>query len=230
MVVLGRRAPVVTCLILINIMSMGFKMSTGLGVGTIMCGLALATGTPLEPLPLLWIMTSARWAYGADRYIDGKTDDSPELLILTLASSVFILDALNLPEWGLVEASCIQLYGPLKRTFPLLKPVYVGTLWSGAITVVPHLISHVDIINSDILSMALLTMGVSNSADIKDVDEDRRNGIHTIPVMFGEKPTRALSACLFAGSAYTSGIFMKMRRPFNISCVRQKTTSLLRWA
>jgi len=183
-------------------------MSTGLGVGTIMCGLALATGTPIEPLPFLWIMTSARWAYGADRYLDGKTDDTPESLILALISSVVILDSLNLPELGIMSSSCVQLYRPLKQYFPILKPVYVGTLWSGAITVVPHLITHTEITNSDVLSVALLTMGISNSADIKDIDEDRRNGIHTIPVTFGEKPTRALSAALFAASAYTSRIFI----------------------
>ena len=183
-------------------------MSTGLGVGTIMCGLAMATGTPIEPLPFLWIMTSARWAYGADRYLDGKTEDTPESLILALISSVVILDALNLPELGLVSSSCVQLYRPLKHYFPILKPMYVGALWSGAITIVPHLITHTEITNSDVLSVALLTTGISNSADIPDVAEDRRNGIHTIPVMFGEKPTRALSAALFAGSIYTSRIFI----------------------
>lgn len=183
-------------------------MSTGLGVGMIMCGLAMATGTPIEPLPLIWIMTSARWAYGADRYLDGKTDDTPESLILALISSVVILDSLNLPELGIMSSSCVQLYRPLKQYFPILKPVYVGTLWSGAIAVVPHLITHTEIANSDVLSVALLTTGISNSADIKDIDEDRRNGIHTIPVTFGEKPTRALSAALFAASAYTSRIFI----------------------
>ena len=118
------------------------------------------------------------------------------------------LDALNLPELGIVSSSCVQLYRPLKHYFPILKPVYVGALWSGAIAVAPHLITHTDITNSDVLSVALLTTGISNSADIKDVAEDKKNGIYTIPVMFGEKPSRALSAALFAASAYTSRIFI----------------------
>ena len=54
------------------------QMRTGLGVGTSMSILALCSGTALEPLPLVYIMASARWAYGADRYLDGKTEDTPE--------------------------------------------------------------------------------------------------------------------------------------------------------
>ena len=46
------------------------EMFPGLGVGTIMSILALCSGTPLEPLPFLYILASARWAYGADRFLD----------------------------------------------------------------------------------------------------------------------------------------------------------------
>jgi len=53
-------------------------MLPGLGVGTIMSILAICSGTPIEPLPLLYIMASARWAYGGDRYLDDKTEDTPE--------------------------------------------------------------------------------------------------------------------------------------------------------
>ena len=60
-------------------------------VGTIMSVLALCSGTPLEPLPLLYIMASARWAYGADRYLDGKTEDSPESIAAALLIANLIL-------------------------------------------------------------------------------------------------------------------------------------------
>ena len=181
-------------------------------VGVVMCFLSVLSGTPIEPLPLLWILSSARWAYDADRYLDDKIEDTPESLILSLIVAVSILDLNNLGAWGLVESSFLQLYDPFKRRFPLLKPLYVGTLWTGAITVVPHLLSHVDVSSSDVISMGLLTTGVSNWADIKDVNDDRANGIHTIPVMFGSHTAKFVSGALFAGSVYTSGVFMHQKR------------------
>lgn len=181
-------------------------------VGVVMCFLSILSGTPVEPLPLLWIVSSARWAYDADRYLDGKLKDTPESLILSLIVAVSILDLNNLEGWGLVEASFLQMYDPLKKRFPLLKPLYVGTLWTGAITVVPHLLSHVDVSQSDVISMGLLTTSVSNWADINDVDEDRVNGIHTVPVMFGSNIAKFVSGTLFAGSVYTSGVFMHQKR------------------
>jgi hypothetical protein len=170
-------------------------------VPTVMCVLALAAGTPIDdPLPFLWIATSARWAYGADRYLDGKTEDTPESLILALITAVAILDASGLPHWGLVEAVCVQSYGPFKRAVPFLKPFYVGALWSCATTIVPHALAHVDTSPRDALAMALLTTAVSNHADIPDVGEDRANGIHTIPVMFGPSVATAFSVALCAGA------------------------------
>ena len=168
----------------------------GFDVGLVMCALALATGTPPHPVPLIWILLSARWAYGADRYLDGKTDDSPEALIAALALAVAVLDARGLPEWALAESACLQAYGPIKRLVPCIKPFYVGAFWSGATCVVPHLMTGVDVHAPDVLSMALLTTAVSNVADIPDVDVDREDGIRTIPVMFGPEKARAFSAAL----------------------------------
>ncbi len=171
-------------------------------VPTVMCVLALAAGTPVDdPLPFVWIAASARWAYGADRYLDGKTEDTPESLILALITAVAILDAAGLPHWGLVEAACVQTYGPFKRAAPFLKPFYVGALWACATTVVPHALAHVDTSPRDALAMALVTTAVSNHADIPDVGEDMANGIHTIPVMFGPRVATAFSVALCAGAA-----------------------------
>ena len=82
----------------------------------------------------------------------------------------------------------------------------MGTFWAGAISVVPHLIAHTDIVQDQVIAMGLLASSVSNSADIKDVEDDIQNGIYTFPARFGILPTRALSAGLFLGSVYKSGI------------------------
>jgi hypothetical protein len=182
------------------------RMTTGLGVGTIMSVLALCSGTPLEPLPLLYIMASARWAYGADRYLDGKTEDSPETIAAALLIANLILWYSDETKYVAPEILSILLYPSFKQNLPLLKPFYVGTFWAGAISVVPHLVAHTDIVQDQVIAMGLLASSVSNSADIEDVEDDIQNGIYTIPARFGVLPTRALSAGLFLGSVYKSGI------------------------
>ena len=181
-------------------------MTTGIGVGTIMSILALCTGTPLEPLPLLYIMASARWAYGGDRYLDGKTDDSPESIATSLLLANLILWYSDQSKYVAPEILSILLYPTFKENVPLLKPFYVGTFWAGAISVVPHLIAHTEIIDNEVVAMGLLASSVSNLADIEDVEDDIAHGIYTIPARVGVTPTRALSAGLFMGSVYKSGI------------------------
>jgi len=181
-------------------------MLPGIGVGTIMCVLALCTGTPLEPLPLLFIMASARWAYGLDRYRDGKTNDSPDCIVSSLVIAELILGYSRQFMWIIPEIVCVFYYPLFKKKFPLLKPFYIGTLWANSITVIPHLIAHKEIIPNECISMALLTTGISNLADIEDIEDDKANGIHTIPATYGITPTRLLTGGLFIGSVYESGI------------------------
>ena len=175
-------------------------------VGVVMSFLALCSGTPLEPLPLLYILASARWAYGADRYLDGKTEDSPESIAAALLVANLILWYSDQTKYVAPEILSILLYPSFKQNLPLLKPFYVGTFWAGAISVLPHLIAHTDVVQDQVVAMGLLASSVSNTADIEDVEEDIQNGIYTIPARFGVLPTRALSAGLFLGSVYKSGI------------------------
>jgi hypothetical protein len=181
-------------------------MLPGIGVGTIMSILAICTGTPLEPLPLLYIMASARWAYGADRYLDGKTEDSPESIAASLLIANLILWYSDQAKYITPEILSILLYPSFKQNVPLLKPFYVGTFWAGAISVVPHLIAHTEVVQDQVIAMGLLATSVSNMADIKDVEDDVEHGIHTFPSRFGVLPTRVVSGGLFLGSVYKSGI------------------------
>ncbi len=186
-------------------------MLPGIGVGTIMSILAICTGTPLEPLPLLYIMASARWAYGADRFLDGKTEDTPESIAASLLIANLVLWYSDQTKYVAPEILSILMYPTFKHNFPLLKPFYVGTFWAGAISVVPHLIAHTEVIQDQALAMGLLATGVSNMADIEDVDDDIENGIYTFPTRFGVLPTKILSGGLFLGSIYKSGILPHAR-------------------
>ena len=181
-------------------------MLPGFGVGAIMSILALCSGTPLEPLPLLYIMASARWAYGGDRFLDGKTEDSPESIATSLFLANLILWYSDQSKYIAPEILSILLYPAFKQTIPVLKPFYVGTFWAGAISVVPHLIAHTEVVDNEVIAMGLLASSVSNMADIKDVEDDIEHGIYTIPARFGVTPTRILSTGLFIGSVCKSGV------------------------
>lgn len=188
------------------LMSPYIKMSSGLGVGCIMSFLALSTGTPLEPLPILYILSSARWVYGADRFLDGKVEDDPESLAFALLCANMILWYNDLSPWIAPEILSLVIYPEFKKSFPLLKPFYVGTFWTGAITVVPHLISNIEVNYDQTLSVGMLATAISNLADIDDIDDDINNEIYTIPSRFGVTNAKVLSAGLFIGSVYKSGI------------------------
>ena len=61
------------------------------------------------------------------------------------------------------------------------------------------MISGVDVIPGDVVSMALLTSGISNMADIDDVDDDLDNEIYTIPVQYGKPATSYINEWIVFG-------------------------------
>ena len=91
-------------------------------------------------------------------------------------------------------------YIQLKKNFGLLKPFYVSLMWAISLVVLPSVIHDNDfsILNSplDILSPFSLIFALSNFVDIKDIDEDTKNGIVTIPAKYG-KNTALLVSLLF---------------------------------
>lgn len=72
------------------------------------------------------------------------------------------------------------------------KPFVIGILWAYAIVFLPP----DDVPNDLFLVYSSLYAATSNIADIKDIEEDKENGIITLPVKFGEKATYIVSAVL----------------------------------
>jgi len=72
------------------------------------------------------------------------------------------------------------------------KPFLIGILWAYAIVFLPP----DDVPNDLFLVYSSLYAATSNIADIKDIEEDKENGIMTLPVKFGEKVTYVVSAVL----------------------------------
>ena len=92
----------------------------------------------------------------------------------------------------LLALDSAKYYPSLKKRAGLLKAPYVGAMWTGAIAIIPtYLHDHTYHVLCDpkILVPFLAMTAFSNLIDLKDVNEDRANGINTIPVLFGESMT-----------------------------------------
>ena len=95
------------------------------------------------------------------------------------------------PFWILLYSS--EYYKELKRTLPLLKSVYVSSMWTASSVLLPcvlhdHNYSILWDFN-DYLPCFFAIFAFTNVADMYDVDEDRINAIDTFPVKYGIEVT-----------------------------------------
>jgi len=111
----------------------------------------------------------------------------------------------------LVAIDTARYYPELKRNVGWLKAPYVAAMWTIAITILPNYIyNHITsntytntiIPYNEILISFLGMMGLSNLADLKDIEEDNKNGIQTIPVKFGNPIAILLSMISLFGSGW----------------------------
>ena len=88
-------------------------------------------------------------------------------------------------------------YKFLKQYFGQLKAIYIAGCWCAACQILPSIIhdNNYDILNYplDYIPLFLTLFGYSNLADIKDLEEDKDDGINTIPVKYGDKISRNIS-------------------------------------
>lgn len=97
-------------------------------------------------------------------------------------------------------------YKDFKLRYSLLKPVYIGILWTISSIIIPsvlyennyNIISHPEIY----LPCFLTLFASSNLIDIKDIEEDYNNSIFTIPIKFGIKNAILISYASIILSSY----------------------------
>lgn len=84
-------------------------------------------------------------------------------------------------------------YIDIKRNNKIIKPFFVSFMWMCAILILPSVLhdQNYNILESpkDYLSPFFLIFGLTNYVDIKDMEEDRINGIKTIPLKYGKEKT-----------------------------------------
>jgi hypothetical protein len=101
-----------------------------------------------------------------------------------------------------------EYYNEIKRTTPFAKPLYVSVMWTLSSVILPCVLYEHSyaILNhpGDYLPCLFTLFAVSSFADIKDTNEDRANGVKTLPVCYGIERTQSI---IFVALALSSLLF-----------------------
>jgi hypothetical protein len=155
------------------------------------------------------------FTYGTDRLLDSlNSSDNKELniylrenkkilTILLILSYVKInIELLSVDETKIltIPLASTLFYKQLKENFGELKAIYIASFWTLAAIIIPCIwYDHNYSILMDPINYIpcfLSILGTSNLADIKDIEEDRENGINTWPVILGKEKSAKISGFL----------------------------------
>jgi 4-hydroxybenzoate polyprenyltransferase len=141
-------------------------------------------------------------------------DDSSELSLkmafLSFVGMIASLVEMDMYEFIPLAVGFLPAYKPFKQKFGPLKPLYVASLWTLTLQVIPTL-HHGEPVDAWACCTTLGTVAaISNESDISDARADERQGIMTVPVMYGAEAGRALT-CGFLGAA--AGSFLMHPTP-----------------
>lgn len=186
-------------------MKLNLRPILGAEVGLSLALMQAAAHHEITPYLVLCDLAISHSIYGRDRLKDQlislKEQDHEGVMdynIFNYTSSIANLISLVL----LLKFECTECipivtflsnaYSRSKVRFGNTKPFLIGILWAYAIVILPP----DDVPNNLFLVYSSLYAATSNIADIKDIQEDKENGIITIPVKFGEKATYIVSSVL----------------------------------
>lgn len=101
-------------------------------------------------------------------------------------------------------------YIGLKQKYGLLKPFLIGGFWVSSVLFLPCVIhdggfQQILASPNSYIHPFLTVVAVSNLADLKDVEEDTKAGIQTIPVVFGKGGAGLFSLVILGGSLFIIG-------------------------
>jgi len=151
-------------------------------------------------------------------YFQHSIEDNKEIIISSifpisiLITSLYELNTMQfLPFIILLETT--NYYKSLKKNYGFLKPFYVAVLWVICSVVLPcvihdngYYILHTPSLHiEEYLSPFFLIFGLTNMADIKDIEDDKENNIYTFPVLIGDK----LSIIMSMTSLYLFYYYLK---------------------
>jgi len=174
------------------------------------------------------------YTYGKDRYRDAlvyetnKYDTPKKELFEYLikykdfyklsydASFIFIVFILLMDENMINNIPFIALllstdyYNEIKKLGPLIKPTYIAVMWTFSAAILPAIMHdhNYSILNYpiDYLPCAMTMFSSSTILDIKDIEEDKINGVRTIPSVYGLEKSQMLTIFLLGLSSLLVGL------------------------
>lgn len=117
-----------------------------------------------------------------------------------LMISIYLLTVDNYHITHLPFIILLYFSGTYKQYKPLLgiyKPLYISIMWTITVIGLPCVFYdnnyNILLYPQDYLSCLLFIYSASNFADINDLEEDKKLGVNTIPVVYGKKITSLIS-------------------------------------
>lgn len=162
----------------------------------------------ITPLLVIADLCIAHSIYGRDRLAD---QNNPMVVFQYSTLIALILTCCIFTETGQYELVPIMTflslgYKDVKPKLKTFKPIFIGFLWAYVIVYAPWSDYLVTTTAADeqalFIFFTCLYSASSNLADIKDIDQDKKDNIMTIPSKYGENVTYLVSGLLVTLSLY----------------------------
>jgi len=165
----------------------------------------------ITPLLVIADLCIAHSIYGRDRLADQSNPNNPMVVFQYSTLFALVLTCCIFTETGQYELVPLMTFLSLgyKDVKPMLntfKPFFIGLLWAYVIVYAPWSDYSVTTTVADeqalFIFFTCLYSASSNLADIKDIEQDKKDNITTIPSMYGENVTYLVSEVLVTLSLY----------------------------
>jgi len=162
----------------------------------------------ITPLLVITDLCIAHSIYGRDRLAD---QNNPMVVFQYSTLFALILTCCIFTETGQYELvpimSFLSLgYKDVKPKLKTFKPIFIGFLWAYVIVYAPWSDYLVTTTAADeqalFIFFTCLYSASSNLADIKDIDQDKKDNIMTLPSQYGENVTYLVSGLIILLSLY----------------------------
>ena len=182
-------------------------------------------GVDINTKELFFSKFSRIFTYGTDRLLDSINSDSDKELSIYFRNNKEIMGILLLLAYGVIVKDLIAIeetkllvlpltstfyYKQFKERFGELKAIYISSFWVLAAIIIPSVWyeRNYNILYDPLnyIPCFLSILGTSNLADIKDVEEDKKDGINTWPVILGREKSAKISIIILLISTYLVGI------------------------
>jgi hypothetical protein len=101
-------------------------------------------------------------------------------------------------------------YNEIKKIGPIVKPTYIALMWTFSAAILPAIMHDHDYsilkYPMDYLPCAMTMFSSSTILDIKDIEEDKINGVRTIPSVYGLEKSQMLTIFLLGLSSLLVGL------------------------